>query len=528
MKKYITIYLTAALGFLVACTSESLSEDIGNRGTAAQITGSIGSAPIVETKVTAGNGDNISYEKFENGDAIGFFSINGLIANNEQLIYNGGSFKGTNGDDALIWKEGTAQRVYAYYPYSTSSVENDTEFPISIWRNAETDKWKDGFEDFLAVSANNLTNGSLISLAFSHQFAMLIVKRGTGFDENNSDITVRLNYKIAKTAHISRKSASTPLLLQQHETEGIQDLTGTTGTYKPSNSSGPAEACTYTIIPVGDVYQDNSKLQNPVKMESVTLENNAGISMTIPLPTSINPLKRNTKYLVTVKMRDNQAVIDPEEICRWEEEPIHIEKPAGIETSEDLDVWMSTYNGVSSERDNILSRYGSYADGKWTFRLLSNITYTVGNIIPATVVTSFSDIFDGQGHTISGLKLSGSPNTGFFGTLSGQVKNLALKNIQVENTGETGITKYSGGIAGLVNNTGRISNCHITGDASLIVGVGYTGGLCGLLETGASITNCTSTAVVTGTESNTTYLLVGQQDGTLTGCSSTGTLITNP
>lgn len=132
MKKYITIYLTAALGFLVACTSESLSEDIGNRGTAAQITGSIGSAPIVETKVTAGNGDNISYEKFENGDAIGFFSINGLIANNEQLIYNGGSFKGTNGDDALIWKEGTAQRVYAYYPYSTSSVENDTEFPISI------------------------------------------------------------------------------------------------------------------------------------------------------------------------------------------------------------------------------------------------------------------------------------------------------------------------------------------------------------------------------------------------------------
>lgn len=527
---FINLATVLTLSLATGCSSESPIGDLGRGSVPAEIIASIGQAPVVETKATAGNGDNISYETFAAGDEIGFFSITGLTADNEKLAYSGGSFKSTGGDDALIWKEGTAQRVYAYYPYSASAAVNTSEYPVSIWRAADAGKWKDGFEDFLAASANNISNGSLISLGFSHQFAMLIVKRGVGFETNTSDVTLRLNYPLAKTANISRKDWNTALLLQADEAAGVSELTGNAGTYQPAGSTGAAEPCSYAIVPVGDVYQAGVKQPERAQVVSLTLENNAGRPMTIALPAALGSFQANTKYLLMVRMRDNQAVIEPEEIRRWEEVPIAITKPAGIETAAAFNVWMATYNDpAASDRLDILARYGTYdaASGKWTFLILSDFTYTPATSVqPSAVITDFSDRLDGQGHTISHLTLHGAPRSGFFGTLSGEVKNLTLSDIQVEKDAAPTPAHY-GALAAEVTATGRIDCCHVTGDASLIVGGGSTGGLVGTLQAGASLTNCTSTAVVAGEAPATTGLLAGQNNGgTLSGCTSTGTLIT--
>lgn len=532
MTNYSFIFWAAALalGLGTACSSESLiGDESAQRARPALIVGSIGTAPVVETKATVGNGDNISYEAFADGDAIGFFSVSGLTAENEKLTYSGGSFKSPEGDDALIWKEGVAQRVYAYYPYSAASADAESAYPVSIWRPAQQGKWNDGFEDLLAASANNLTNGSLISLGFSHQFAMLILRRGEGFDGKSSAITVRLNAGIGKKARISRKDWNTSLHLQTDDTaEGVQELTATHGTYQPTGSSAGPTPCDYVIIPVGELYKDGVKQNQTVGVASVTLENNDSRTLTVPFALSSGAFKANTKYLVTVKMRNNQAVIEPEEIRRWEEVTIPVEIPAGIGSAADFETWMATYNNLHTpDRETILGRYGTFdaVSGQWTFLLLDNISYTFANP-PSAVITEFTDIFDGQGHTVSGLRLTGSPAAGFFGTLSGEVKNLKLHNIQVEKSDPA--AGNFGALAAKVTSTGRISRCRVTGDASLVVGAGYVGGLAGLLETGGSLTDCTSTAAVAGTDPATTGLLVGRNDGgTLSGCTATGTLITN-
>lgn len=531
MIKYNLICLTTAFGLTLsaACTSDSASGESGGEGVAARITGSIGTATVVETKATVGNGDDISYNAFVVGDKIGFFSATGLEAENAELTYNSYSFQRPDGADALIWKEGVAQKVYAYYPYSTVTLPvTGSEYPVSVWRAGESNKWNDGFEDFLAASGNNVPNGSLISLNFSHQFAMLIIKRGEGFDTNTSDIKVRLNYPVAHTANICRAEWPVTLRLQVDET-GTSELTATQGTYTVAGSSGTGVDCAYVIIPVGGIYKDGVKQTAPLTVASVVLENNAGNEVTVPFALSSVAFKANTKYSVTVKMRDNRAVIEPEEIRRWEDETIEVIEPAGIKTAEEFEIWLSTYNQPSFPgRLDILNRYGTFdgSTNKWIFLLLNDIdnTATLSN----TVITEFKDVFDGQGHTVSGLSLTGDGNVGFFGMLSGEVKNLKLHNIRVAKGTSSTSTDNFGALAGTLTNTGKISNCHVTGDASFVVGAGNTGGLAGFLNASGSITDCTSTAVVRGTDAGTTDLLVGKNDGgTVTGCTSTGTLITN-
>ncbi len=530
MTNYSFIFWASALtlALATACSSESMIGEDSGRGRPAQIAGSIGTAPVAETKAATGNGDDISYESFADGDAIGFFSVTGLTAANEKLTYSGGSFKSPDGDDALIWKEGLAQRVYAYYPYSAVSADAEDAYAVSIWRPAQTGAWKDGFEDLLAASANNLANGSLISLAFSHQFAMLILQRGEGFEQNSSEVAVQLSSPVGKKALISRKEWNTSLRLQVDETgDGVSELLANAGTYKPAGSSAQGQPCYYVLIPVGELYKDGVKQGGAAGVTSVRLENNAGRELTVPFALSSGTFKANTKYLVTVNMRDNQAVIEPEEIRRWEEVTIPVEIPAGIGSAADFEIWMSAYNTASPDRMAILSRYGTYDSGKWTFRLLNDISCNF-TLNPSCVITSFQegDIFDGQGHTISGLSLAGNPSAGFFGTLWGEVRNLTLENIQVEKSVPD--AGSFGTLAARMAGSGRITRCRVTGDASLVVGVGYVGGLVGDLESGGSLTDCTSTAAVAGTDATTTGLLVGRNSGgTLSGCMSTGTLITN-
>ena len=116
---------------------------------------------------------------------------------------------------------------------------------------------------------------------------------------------------------------------------------------------------------------------------------------------------------------------------------------------------------------------------------------------------SFFGTFDGQGHTISNLTVSGS---GFFsGIYGGAVKDLHAGGIAGHIATGASITgcsfsgtvessSYAGGIAGYANGSGGIAACYSAGEVKSTGS--YAGGIAGYGR--SEITACYSTASVSG------------------------------
>jgi hypothetical protein len=131
--------------------------------------------------------------------------------------------------------------------------------------------------------------------------------------------------------------------------------------------------------------------------------------------------------------------------------------------------------------------------------------------------TSFTGVFDGNGHVISHLKIRGVNSLGLFGILGsgGMISNLGL--ITVDVNGEDGIgglvgtnhgsvtTSYSTGIVngnlevgGLVGANSKLGSIDTSHSSSEVNGSEEVGGLAG--NNGGSITASFSTGMVTGNE----------------------------
>jgi len=107
------------------------------------------------------------------------------------------------------------------------------------------------------------------------------------------------------------------------------------------------------------------------------------------------------------------------------------------------------------------------------YRLGSDITLT-GDWAP---LPEFTGTFDGNGHTIHGLKVSAKSHAGLFSIVSGTVKNLTVY-------GDITATKNAGIIAG--ENDGIIEGCTASGSVS--ANTDYAGGICG--KNNGTIKNC--------------------------------------
>ncbi|MHC4206787.1 MAG: right-handed parallel beta-helix repeat-containing protein, partial [Planctomycetota bacterium] len=155
--------------------------------------------------------------------------------------------------------------------------------------------------------------------------------------------------------------------------------------------------------------------------------------------------------------------------------------------------------------------------------------------------TPFSGVFDGNGHTISHLTISGRSYLGLFGQLgySARISNLRLEMVNVNGTdvyigGLAGVnrgiitTSYSNGtvsgfwsVGGLVGiNYSRITMSHNTGTVN---GVSNVGGLVGFNRN--AINTSYSTASVSGKEN--IGGLVGRSQGSITASYSTGIVTGN-
>ena len=157
--------------------------------------------------------------------------------------------------------------------------------------------------------------------------------------------------------------------------------------------------------------------------------------------------------------------------------------------------------------------------------------------------TPFTGIFDGNGYTISGMRItingdtgvpSGTKNSvylGLFANVAGTVKNLALENVAFDIN--TYYDVYAGAIAGYADNGATITTCRVeSGNINMPTGdYSYIGGIVGY-SYGANITNCYNNANCTGkTHSDgSLYIsgIIGYNDtGTITDCYNTGNLYGN-
>ncbi len=119
-----------------------------------------------------------------------------------------------------------------------------------------------------------------------------------------------------------------------------------------------------------------------------------------------------------------------------------------------------------------------------------------GRVFSQAVFQSFSGVFDGNGHMILHLTITGVDYVGLFGKLNAgaTVSNLGLEAVDVNGTGSC--------VGALVGSTGDfwhsgdtiVANCN---SAGLVCGQEYVGGLVGLHFHG-SITSCHSAGSVTG------------------------------
>ena len=172
------------------------------------------------------------------------------------------------------------------------------------------------------------------------------------------------------------------------------------------------------------------------------------------------------------------------------------ENPYEIATADDLYEFAIKVNEGDNTACAVLTADITLIDTNWT---------PIGNDS-----NQYKGTFDGDGHTITGLKVDIQSDNiiyaGLFGCLGagGTIKNVSLTDSKITCSGNR---VYAGGVCGW--NTGTIENCYNTGEVSGIYGFVYAGGVCGANGNSATIINCYNTGDVSGTSSNGTVYAGG-------------------
>ena len=169
----------------------------------------------------------------------------------------------------------------------------------------------------------------------------------------------------------------------------------------------------------------------------------------------------------------------------------------------------------------------NYSSGKF-FKLGADIVCFDGenNHAPIGVhgdYQHFFGTFDGDGHTVSGIRISSSTGyQGLFGYLSGAtVKNVTLANSTIIGRDEVG------GIVGY-SFVGTFENCRVLGDVTIKANASsadYHGGIVGHIFGGGTVNGCYSAATVTRDDnSNCKHYggIVGKTSGTVSNCIALG------
>ena len=297
------------------------------------------------------------------------------------------------------------------------------------------------------------------TLTANYYTANLTIGGCYGSDANGARKAVVINSASGVTVTPSGNATA-------HNVSGITAYDGNNGIkYTVGNS---------TIIYAGATESVSLDIAYNIEGFNVTGYND-GIGTT---PTALTHVSGNN---YTLTMTANATTVTPAGSDLW-----GVALPAG------LDLLAKKVNGTDGYSANTFS--GTY------FELGADIAYSYdglgegeSNYTPiGDNQHSFSGTFDGQGHTVSGIRISDpdGSNKAIFSRIEGTVKNLKLDNSTI--TGRQNI----GGIVRLL--LGTIENCHVGSDV-ILTGNSTIGGIAAEND-GGTIKGCTSAATIIGTE----------------------------
>ena len=217
-------------------------------------------------------------------------------------------------------------------------------------------------------------------------------------------------------------------------------------------------------------------------------------------------------HLKGFDLDDSGAQIPAENIPKsdW---PARLSKDGVMEISnyDELKAFASDVNSGNTGLKGILIKdidaSASASANDWT---------PIGNWIDVFNQNRYAGIFDGDGHTITGLTFNKPEQNyaGLFGLVGsdGKVQNIGLEGGNI--TGQ----KFVGGVAGA--NNGKISNCYNTGSVSGVDSA--VGGVAG--SNYGAVTNCYNTGSVSGRSNAGGVVGYIFNEGEVTNCYSSGTV----
>jgi hypothetical protein len=190
--------------------------------------------------------------------------------------------------------------------------------------------------------------------------------------------------------------------------------------------------------------------------------------------------------------------------------------------AQDIDWWDKSKNEFSLSTSAELEGFAAlinegYDDfsGK-TINLSGDITLS-GNWTP---IKAFNGIFDGNGHSISGLSVDASSgNAGLFNSASGQIKNLTIEASIIFSGG-----RHAGVLAGSFGKI-DIENVIVTADTVGVGSFGSSGGLIGYGEGNITIINSNFTGNILSWSSRCSGGLVGRGNATISNSYSKGNIM---
>lgn len=505
---------------------------------------------VVSTRVVrAQDGDYWSYDKFESGDMVGFYSLRGNMDSengdgpfeNEPMYYvrmsdGKGYFQNTemNYNAASFVKPG----AFFYFPYHenieydaghTQLLDDDYGLELREFDN-EIEKCR----DFLwVINPSNPTG----SQSLAHAFSSIIFLRGEGFkNATDKSIKVVLNRGVSHMALTNNddylRNAKLFYLEGYDKSElECRDWYAWPGDpykvtdKKDENSAylGQTFDAYYIILPTtrgGDrlsvdhieLYDDDGNLKVVSNFKLYSSSTNANNSKI---------LSHGQQYALVIKMDGLETVVSPVEIEPWgEDNVINETRDVGIEDASDFISWTLAYNTYLSNNrspayDDQLKQYGDKteaADGssKWTFYILNNLDFTShlesqANTVQ-NILAKLDDTLEGYDHEVTGLKLEGS-SPSFIGEISetGVIQNLDFKGLSVKSTEES-MSISIGGIAYIFK--GSLSGCSIDG---VVAGPGPVGIIAANAEN-ALVSDCSAQGLIIGSSTSDNGLF-GKQSG---------------
>lgn len=550
----------ASLVLLAACSREDDWTGAPQSCGYLQIEGEIVGAKVAATRVTHLDPLALSYQSFEAGDEIGFFSFHEEgcqsgddqsshthlgddkdYLKNEKLTYTNvmGSMKFTSNvvENVALNKLGL---TFAYYPYTNYAPEDGkdlskgpegyvkyvktsnkesyekldgNDYYLNIFRENGTDDIE--FEDFLAASKEQYFN---INYKFEHQFSMLLLYLGEGFDpetEGNEELTVHLTEKVIG-AHLTRgwkggwpnftvEVDKVPMSMADQYEYGASQFTAR----KIDKYILPDTEDEKTVYPI--------ILPPGVEIDYIEVKDISGMKQKVkPTEKAFTDEKGNPTgllagkiYPLTIKMTGITPTIYPHAIIDWNvQDPIEVNELPGIYNAGQFADWLELYNQHVSQLQNqnqnlppgVSEKFESYGEWNvyertWTFYLRDNIdcsgivaSDSRGALIkelPAGV------ILDGRNNILNGLELNFeqvTPTDNMIGMI-GEINGGTLKNVRVEFVTVRNMKDIPSGCIAAKISRGTVTECTVRNAVMISRDNRQAGVLAGII-TGGIVNEC--------------------------------------